>query len=63
VLTHVSSPFELGYFGDRVLLFAQADLGSDPPVYASHCSWDDRRLPPHRTFSVVTDFAQADLKQ
>jgi hypothetical protein len=31
-LSHASSPFHTGYFGDRVLLFAQAGVDLDSPV-------------------------------
>jgi hypothetical protein len=31
-LSHSSSPFCSGYFGDRVLLFAQTGLDCDPPI-------------------------------
>jgi hypothetical protein len=33
-LSHAYSPFCSGYFGDRVLLFAQASLDCDPPILA-----------------------------
>jgi hypothetical protein len=36
-----------GYFWDRVWLFAQASLVHDPPIYVSHCSWDNSALPLH----------------
>jgi hypothetical protein len=31
-LSHASSPFCSGYFGDRVLLFVQVSLDCDPPI-------------------------------
>jgi hypothetical protein len=34
-LSHTSSPFCSGYFRDRVLLFAQADLDHDLPIFLS----------------------------
>jgi hypothetical protein len=37
-LTHDSSLFSSGCFGERVLLLAQAGLDHDPPIYASHHS-------------------------
>jgi hypothetical protein len=35
-LSHVSNPFCLGYFGDKVERFSQASLDCDSPIYASH---------------------------
>jgi hypothetical protein len=32
LLSHASSPFCSSYFGDRVSLFAQVGLDSDPPI-------------------------------
>jgi hypothetical protein len=32
------------YFGDRVSLFAQADLDHNPPIYVSHGKWHARHL-------------------
>jgi hypothetical protein len=34
-LSYSSSSFSSGYFGDRVLFFAQAGLGHNPPVLGS----------------------------
>jgi hypothetical protein len=31
VLNHTSSPFCSGYFGDKVIFFAQGSLDYDPP--------------------------------
>jgi hypothetical protein len=31
-LNHASSPLCSGYFGDRISLFAQTSLDSDPPI-------------------------------
>jgi hypothetical protein len=33
------------YFGVKVLLFAQASLDHNPPVYTPCNHWDDRRVP------------------
>jgi hypothetical protein len=38
-LSFISSPFGSGYFGDGLLVFAQMDLNSDPPVFWSFLPW------------------------
>jgi hypothetical protein len=40
-LSYASSPFCSGYFGDRILLFAQVVLNGDPLVLSF---WDDRHV-------------------
>jgi hypothetical protein len=35
-LSHISSPFCIGYFWDEVLLYIQAGLDLDSPIYDSH---------------------------
>jgi hypothetical protein len=42
-----TSPLCVGYFWDRVLLFAHSGLNCDPPVCAHPCSQDDRYGPLH----------------
>jgi hypothetical protein len=48
------------------LLSAQVGLDYNPPIYASHCSWDDRRdhqvqlFPPR--WGLLNFFAQAGLE-
>jgi hypothetical protein len=37
-LSHASSPFYSGYFGDRGSLFVQAGLNLHPPVLSLLCS-------------------------
>jgi hypothetical protein len=52
-LSHSPSPFCSGYFGDRPLLFAPADLDHDPPLfYTSRPCWDDRHVPLHPAISL-----------
>jgi hypothetical protein len=38
-LKAISQPFSSGYFGDGT------GLDHDPPIYASHSSWNDRYVP------------------
>jgi hypothetical protein len=52
-LSHTSSPFCSGQFGNRVLLFAWAVLNHISPIYVSHSSWDNRCTPPHTAFFSV----------
>jgi hypothetical protein len=42
--------FWIGYFWDRVLLYAQASLDHDSSICASPCSWDDRHMSSSKTF-------------
>jgi hypothetical protein len=49
---HTSSLFCSGCFGDKVLLFPQAGLDCNPPIYAPLSSWDARCTPPYQAFSV-----------
>jgi hypothetical protein len=41
-LSLTSNPFFSGYFGDKVLFFAQSSWTVVLLFHASHCSWDDR---------------------
>jgi hypothetical protein len=52
------STFCSGYFGDRVLIFAQDDL--EPQFYyrLSPCSRDDRFMPPHTAFKLRWGFVK-----
>jgi hypothetical protein len=54
-LSHIPSLFDSGDF-DRFLLFAQASLYHNPPIYASCNSWNDRHLPPYPALSVKHGF-------
>jgi hypothetical protein len=47
-LSHISSPFCSGYFGDRSL-FPQVGLVRDFPIYASCSSWYNRHELPRPT--------------
>jgi hypothetical protein len=38
--------FCIGYFWDRILLYGQAILDCNPPIFAYLCSWDNRPMPP-----------------
>jgi hypothetical protein len=40
------------------LIFAQDGLDSSYPVYVSHCSWDDRHMPPRPIFFPVEKGSQ-----
>jgi hypothetical protein len=51
-LSHTSSPFFYGYFGDRVLLFLSRLAWNVILFHTSHSSWADRHGPPHPAFSV-----------
>jgi hypothetical protein len=46
-LSYSASPLCVGYFWDRVSLYAWASLDHNSSVCASLCSWDDRRVPLH----------------
>jgi hypothetical protein len=63
-LSHASSLLWSGYFGDRVLAFAQAEILL---FYAFHCCWDDRCMPPCSAFvrgdgGLTNIFAWASLE-
>jgi hypothetical protein len=45
-LSHSANPFSIGYFWDRVSLYAWAKLDRDPLIFACTCSWDGRCSPP-----------------
>jgi hypothetical protein len=44
-LSHVTSPFCYGHFGDRVA-FCLGQAESDPFIFAYHHSCNDRHMPP-----------------
>jgi hypothetical protein len=46
-LSHSASPFCIGYFWDRVSLYAQVGLDRDVPICASQDMWDDWQTPSH----------------
>jgi hypothetical protein len=48
-LNHIFSPFCSSYFGDSILLHAQANLDHVLLFDASSHSWDDRWVPVHAT--------------
>jgi hypothetical protein len=43
----MASPLCIGYFWDRILLYASFGLGWNPPICASPSSWDGRHMPLH----------------
>jgi hypothetical protein len=50
-LAHASSSFSSDYFGDRVLLFAQASLDQDLAILHLLCSsWDSGCMSTHPAF-------------
>jgi hypothetical protein len=44
----LQSPFNSGYFGDRVLIYAQVGLDDNPPIYVFRSSWGDKYVSPQK---------------
>jgi hypothetical protein len=48
-------PFCSSYWGYRVLVFSQASLNHEPPIFTSHHSWADRCTHPTQLFSIEVE--------
>jgi hypothetical protein len=60
-LSHASSPFCSGYFGDRALHFTRPACSVIVLFYASCCSWDDRHAALHIAFFFLIEMESRKL--